>query len=71
MVSYAWSDDREHGVENHIARTVAQWLPRCWLDVNELIPGTPVTKACSDAASRASFRFVLIGVDYLRSHNCR
>jgi hypothetical protein len=30
MVSYAWGDDREHGVENHIARTIAQLMPRCW-----------------------------------------
>lgn len=67
MVSYKWSKlDRE--VANAITTSLPPYL--CWLDVNNLLPGSSVEDACTAAAQSARVAFVLLSPGYLISRNC-
>ena len=75
FVSYCWAP---HG-ESELPRRVAQrYIPeqapktpnKAWLDVEQLIPGTPQVQAMISAVKTARFRIVFLSRAYLRSVNC-
>eukprot|EP00301_Raphidiophrys_heterophryoidea_P000383 c10193_g1_i1.p1 GENE.c10193_g1_i1~~c10193_g1_i1.p1 ORF type:complete len:855 (+),score=147.85 c10193_g1_i1:39-2567(+) len=65
MISYNW-------IDKDLPRSLCSLFPNeiCWLDINNLLPGTAVTETCANAAKRAIFRFVFLSNNYLKSKNC-
>ena len=71
MCSYNWD---HAALPRRIARDLLPEKPRprkCWLDVEQLIPGTLVTPACEAAVRAARVVFAFPTPKYMRSTNCQ
>jgi hypothetical protein len=55
MISYNWA-------ETELPRSLVAHFPTdaMWIDVQKLMPGTPITAACAKASADAHFRFVFL-----------
>ena len=67
MVSYSWT-----GETLLAARSVANLFleGRCWVDVQNILPGASIEDICTTAAAKADVGFVFITPEYLASRNC-
>ena len=74
MISYRWAPEGDSELPRNTARLINGNLTthnRAWLDVEELIPGTPTNEAVVAAVREACFRIVFLSAQYLDSANCR
>lgn len=73
MVSYCWAADVElpRRVAIHMLPEVPPAIPnKCWLDVENLLPGSASVPEMVKAVRHARFRFVFLSAAYLKSANC-
>lgn len=72
MVSYSWEHpELPRRMARSLLPEVAPRQPnKCWLDVEQLIPGTIITQACAAAVTAARFVFVFREQAYMQSKNC-
>mmetsp|Transcript_25316 Transcript_25316/g.76240 ORF Transcript_25316/g.76240 Transcript_25316/m.76240 type:complete len:818 (-) Transcript_25316:3221-5674(-) len=71
MVSYSWGSWKGEQCSASIVAEIADMLPSCWWDKEQLLPGASVTEMCTAAASGCSYAFVFVSFSYLRSAICQ